>query len=177
MGFFSRLIKKKDPLDHFRNRVPDTISLTSPVFSSGGRIPVKYTCDGLDVSPPLRISNIPKNSVELVLLMYDIDAPMNIFYHWLLYAIPPKIRELPEAIPPEEVTEYGVQGRNDFGKIGYNGPCPPRGKKEHRYYFLLLALNEESGLGPAASPKEVLDSIIDHVVAYGVLMGMYSREE
>jgi len=176
LGIFSRLRKKKDPLELVRNKAPSTILLTSPVFKSGERIPVKYTCDGLDVSPPLKISNIPRNAVELVLLMYDIDAPMNIFYHWLLYAMPPKLNELPEAIPQEEVTDYGVQGRNDFGKIGYNGPCPPRGRKEHRYYFVLLALKEESGLGPAASPNEVLSNIIDNVIAYGVLMGTYSRE-
>ena len=176
MGFFSRLRKKKDPLELIKNKVPNTISLTSPVFNNGEKIPMKYTCDGLDVSPPLKISNIPRNTVELVLLMYDIDAPMNIFYHWLLYSMPPKLNELPEAIPQEEVTDYGVQGRNDFGKIGYSGPCPPRRRKEHRYYFVLLALKEESGLGPAASPKEVLSNVIDNVIAYGVLMGTYSRE-
>ncbi len=177
MGFLAKIRKKKDPLDNFRNKVPNTILLMSPVFSNGGSIPEKYTCDGLDVSPPLKISNIPKNAVELVLLMYDADAPMNVFYHWLLYAIPPTINELPEGIPPEEVTDYGVHGRNDFGKIGYNGPCPPRVKKKHRYYFLLLALKEESGLGPGASSMEVLNSIIEHVIAYGVLIGVYSRRE
>ncbi|MCD6301831.1 MAG: YbhB/YbcL family Raf kinase inhibitor-like protein [Staphylothermus sp.] len=167
--------KKKDPLEHFRNRVPDSISLVSPAFGNGDRIPVKYTCDGLDVSPPLRISNVPRNAVELVLLMYDVDAPSGIFYHWLLYAMPPDLSELPEGVPQEEETDYGVQGRNDFGRIGYNGPCPPHGGRDHRYYFVLLALNEESGLGPGASPQEVLDSVIDNVIAYGVLMGTYGR--
>jgi Raf kinase inhibitor-like YbhB/YbcL family protein len=167
--------KRKNPLDLVKSVAKEVISVKSPAFNHGERIPTKYTCDGSDVSPPLRIDNVPEEATELALIMYDPDAPIGIFYHWLLYSIDPSIRELPENVPKEEETEYGIQGINDFDRIGYGGPCPPPGHGRHRYYFLVVALREESGLTAGANASEVLDAIKDKVIGYGVLMGTYSR--
>ncbi len=174
MIFFRRRASKT-PLDIVKEYAGEVLKVSSPVFNNGERIPDKYTCMGKDVSPPLTIENIPKDTVELALIMYDPDAPIGIFYHWLLYAIPPDKNNLPEAIPREETTEYGVQGINDFGNIGYGGPCPPPGHGVHRYYFLVVALKEEIGLAPGANAREVLDAISGKVIGYGVLYGTYSR--
>ncbi len=166
---------QETPLDIVKKYAEEKLVVNSPAFGNGGRIPDKYTCVGPDVSPPLTISNVPDEAVELALVMYDPDAPIGVFYHWTLYSIPRETRSLPENIPKEEVTEYGVQGRNDFGRIGYGGPCPPRGHGTHRYYFLVLALNSEIGLAPGVSAKEFLRTIEGKVIGYGVLMGTYSR--
>lgn len=173
MIFFSR--RGKNPLDLVKQESYEVISVTSPVFRNSESIPVKYTCDGDDVSPPLIIENVPEEAVELALIMFDPDAPVGIFYHWLLYDIPKDIHELPENVPKEEETEFGVQGRNDFGRIGYGGPCPPRGHGRHRYYFLVVALKEEIGLAPAVPASIVLENIKGKIAGYGVLMGTYSR--
>lgn len=172
MIFFRR---RKNPLDIARNEAEENLKVTSPAFKHGERIPVKYTCDGEDVSPPIKIENVPSNTAELVLIMYDPDAPIGIFYHWLLYDIPPDTGELPENIPKEDEIEYGVQGINDFGRVGYGGPCPPKGHGRHRYYFLVLALREESGLTAGARSSDVIEAVKGKIVGYGVLMGVYSR--
>jgi len=166
--------KVKNPLEEVSREASEVIKLTS-VFGNGERIPVKYTCDGDDVSPPLKISNVPSEARELVLVMYDPDAPIGTFYHWLLYRIPPSISELPENIPKQETTQYGYQGVNDFGDIGYGGPCPPPGHGPHRYYFLLIAVRKETGLKPRVDISKLMSSVKGSVIGYGVLMGVYSR--
>ncbi|ABN69313.1 phospholipid-binding protein, PBP family [Staphylothermus marinus F1] len=169
------LRRKKNPLEIAKNEAEQVIEVSSPVFKHGERIPRKYTCEGEDVSPPLRFENTPDNTAELALIMYDPDAPVGIFYHWLLYDISPNTKELPENIPKEDETEHGVQGINDFGRVGYGGPCPPRGHGRHRYYFLVLALREETGLTAGARPSDVLEAVKGKIIGYGVLMGTYSR--
>ncbi len=175
MILFRRRSSVTTPLDLVKEYAEEVISVKSPAFNNGERIPDKYTCVGPDVSPPLVIEGIPKDTVELAIVMYDPDAPIGVFYHWLIYSMPRDVSELPENIPKEETTEYGVQGRNDFGRIGYNGPCPPRGHGTHRYYFLVYALNSEIGLAPGVSVKEFLQAVEGKVIGYGVLMGTYSR--
>src|SRR5262249_2196503 len=102
------------------------IQLTSPAFKGGEKIPVKYTCDGDNSSPPLRWSNVPKNTKMLALVCEDPDAPNGIWSHWVVYKIPPTETEFPEGIPSIEVLPDGAeQGVNDFKHIGYGGPCPP----------------------------------------------------
>ena len=123
----------------------------------------------------MKIEGVPENTVELALIMYDPDAPIGTFYHWLLYKIPSDKTELPENIPKDKVTEYGVQGVNDFGNIGYGGPCPPHGHGRHRYYFLVVALKEKIDLEPGASVEDLLKAIRGKILGYGVLMGTYSR--
>ena len=161
----------------------ETISVTgspslvvhSPAYANGSIIPRKYTCSGEDVSPPLVIENIPEKTKALALIMYDPDAPGGIFYHWVLYDVPANARVvLPEALPRTPVTDYGVQGLNSFKALGYGGPCPPPGSK-HRYYILVLALDAKLGLKPGATAGKVLGKARGHILAYGVLLGYYSR--
>ncbi len=167
--------KVSDPLKVIAKKGVGEVLSVESVFKNGDMIPVKYTCDDRDVSPPLRIGNAPENTVAYALIMYDPDAPIGTFYHWLLYDIPVDENELPENIPKHEETPYGMQGVNDFGNIGYGGPCPPPGHGRHRYYFLVLALNSETGLKPGVRVNDLIDSVKDKVIGYGVLMGVYSR--
>ncbi|MET1160499.1 MAG: YbhB/YbcL family Raf kinase inhibitor-like protein [Thermoprotei archaeon] len=166
--------KIQDPLEIVRKEAGEVIRVES-VFKNGERIPVKYTCEGSDVSPPLRLSNIPSGTVELALVMYDPDAPIGTFYHWLLYGISPDKTELPEGILKEPETSYGLQGINDFGDYGYGGPCPPPGHGTHRYYFLVVALKEKTGLKPGVRINDLMDRVKGKILGYGVLMGTYSR--
>ncbi len=154
---------------------PNTIVLYSPAFKNNTRIPDKYTCTGEDVSPPIVILDLPANTKSLVILMVDPDAPSGIFYHWLLYNIPPKTSKLPENIPKTKITKYGYQGINSFGKIGYNGPCPPIGHGTHHYYIIVLALDTKLDLSPGIDAATLLNSVKGHVIAYGYIIGTYSR--
>ena len=151
--------------------------LESPAFANGSTIPREYTCDGRDISPPLRWEGTPEAAKSYALIMYDPDAPAGTFIHWVLYDIPASRNSLPEAVPgAERVEGVGVQGRNDFGKLGYGGPCPPPWHGEHRYFFALHALDVESlNMPPGADADDLLRAIEDRVVGYAVLMGRYSR--
>lgn len=151
--------------------------LRSPAFGRGEPIPPKYTCDGDDVSPPLQWEGAPEGVKSYALIMYDPDAPVGTFIHWVLYDIPGSRTGLPEGVPAKgKVEGVGIQGVNDFGKIGYGGPCPPRWHGAHRYYFALHALNVESlGLPPGVSADRVLATIKGKVLGYALLMGRYKR--
>lgn len=152
------------------------MELTSPAFKHGEAIPRKYTCDGEDVSPPLAISGVPQGAKTLVLIMEDPDAPIGLFTHWILYEIPATVREIPEGVPKRpEVAGLGLQGVNDFGRIGYGGPCPPRGHGPHRYFFRLYALSASLGLKPRASRGDVLKAMEGKVLAQAEYMGIYKR--
>jgi len=168
------MVGRLTPMDIVKGR-PETIIVESPAFQNGSRIPDKYTCSGADVSPPLKISGIPEDSKSLLLVMYDPDAPIGIFYHWTMYNIPVSISVLPEGVTKEPRTDYGVQGRYDLGLLGYNGPCPPVGHGVHRYYFMIAALDTLLDLRAGAGIRDVLRSARNHVIAYGVYMGTYSR--
>mgnify|MGYP000318300590 CR=1 FL=1 len=149
--------------------------IKSPVLTPGQDIPVKYTCDGDDISPPLMWSNYPDNTKSFLLIMYDPDAPGGLFIHWVLYDIPSSINSISENIPKKEVIEgVGKQGINDFGYIGYGGPCPPPGSK-HRYIFVILALDVKPNLPPGLSLNKVLEEVHGRVLAYGELMVYYGR--
>lgn len=151
------------------------LKLESPAFSPGGDIPRQYTCDGPDLSPPLRWSDPPAGTQSLALICDDPDAPAGTWVHWVLYRIPPSARELPEGIPKqEELADGSRQGRNDFRKIGYGGPCPPRGPK-HRYYFRLYALDIVPDLPAGATKAQLLQAMDGHILAQGELMGRYGR--
>ena len=158
-------------------RAGSEFTLESPAFQEGAPIPSQYTCDGRDVSPPLRWSEPPEGTRSYALIMYDPDAPIGTFIHWVLYDIPAERRELPEAVPREPVVAgLGVHGVNDFGSIGYGGPCPPRWHGEHRYYFALHALSVETlGLPRGADADDVLKAMEGRVLGYAILMGRYRR--
>ena len=150
--------------------------IESPAFRSEDMIPVKYTCDGDDVSPALRWFDSPPNVKGFVLIMEDPDAPMGTFTHWILYNIPPSLSNLPENIPKKpEVQGIGMQGVNDFGRVGYGGPCPPRTHPPHRYYFRLYALDSMLNLKPSASLNEVRRAMNGHIIAEAYVMGKYGR--
>jgi len=151
-----------------------SFNVVSSSFKHNERIPVQYTCDGLDISPHLKWENPPAQIEEQALIMYDPDAPIGIFYHWLLYGIKPDLRELPENVPKQVMTNYGVQGVNDFGKVGYGGPCPPPGRP-HRYVFLILGLDRKLDLPAGLRPRQLLNAVKDHIVAYGAIIGLYGR--
>ena len=131
------------------------IKMRSSAFEEGGMIPNKYTCDDVDVSPPLAWDEVPDGTKSFALICDDPDAPMGTWVHWVLYDLPPNTRELPENIPTKETLENGAkQGTNDFRKIGYGGPCPPGGT--HRYYFKLYALDIALNRDPGMTKAELL---------------------
>ncbi|WP_306305602.1 YbhB/YbcL family Raf kinase inhibitor-like protein [Metallosphaera hakonensis] len=117
--------------------------LVSSTFKNEEIIPTQYTCEGRDVSPPLKWERI-SGAITYAIIMEDPDAPGGTFIHWVIYNL--KTNELPEGIEKKERTQYGLQGVNDFGKTGYNGPCPPKGHGYHRYYYNVYALNTELSL-------------------------------
>ncbi len=150
------------------------IKIKSPALVPGGKIPGKYTCDGMDISPPLAWTSGPEGTKTFALICDDPDAPMGTWVHWVLFNLPADIIELRENVPPERELENGAkQGMNDFRKIGYGGPCPPGGT--HRYYFKLYALDTEINLEAGATKSELLKAMEDHILAEGQLMGRYER--
>jgi len=152
-----------------------TIQLSSPAFTEGSSIPAKYTCDGDDISPPLAWSGAPQTARSLALICDDPDAPAGIWVHWVLYNLPPTISHLAEGVATTESVLGGArQGVNDSRRIGYGGPCPPRGKP-HRYYFKLYALDTELTLKPRATKNEVVEAMQGHILAEGQLLGTYQR--
>jgi Raf kinase inhibitor-like YbhB/YbcL family protein len=149
--------------------------LQSPAFASGGEIPVKHTCDGPDLSPPLRWTEPPAKTKSFAFVADDPDAPVGTWVHWVLYGVPATLRELPEGVPARDtVPGIGTQGVNDFRKVGYGGPCPPRGPA-HRYFFKLYALDTELALPPRKTKAEVLKAMEGHVLGEAELMGRYKR--
>jgi len=152
-----------------------SIQVSSPAFAEGDRIPVKHTADGDDVSPELRWSGAPPNTKSFALVCEDPDAPRGNWTHWVLFNIPADKTNLAEGVSKEkELPDGARQGKNDFGKIGYGGPSPPKGKP-HRYFFKLYALDTKLDLPAGATRQQVLDAIKGHVLAEGQLMGLYGR--
>jgi hypothetical protein len=151
------------------------LSLSSPVFPEGEKIPVKYTCDGQDISPPLMWGNPPPGTQAFALIMDDPDAPGGVFTHWVIFNLPVDSRELPEAVPREnQLQNKALQGMTGFGRVGYGGPCPPTGPAHH-YLFSLYALDQPLGLNAGASKRQVLDAMQGHILAQGQLTGIYQR--
>ncbi|UCE65355.1 MAG: YbhB/YbcL family Raf kinase inhibitor-like protein [Candidatus Zixiibacteriota bacterium] len=151
------------------------IELKSDAFEHEKPIPAKYSCEGEDISPDLVWSKPPEGTVELALICDDPDAPMGTWIHWIIYGIPADTGGFEESFPPVEQTETGIlQGENSWGRIGYGGPCPPRGKP-HRYFFKLYALDKELGLKPGADKKKLEKAMKGHIIGYGELVGTYQR--
>lgn len=152
---------------------PEKFSLTSSGFKKGDLIPSKYTCDGEDVSPQLSWGKAPDGAKTLTLIMDDPDASRGIFVHWVLFNLPANKMGLPEGVPKIERLEGGgIQGKNDFGRIGYDGPCPP---KRHTYRFIVYALDVELNLKPGATGQEVLKAIQGHLLLKTELDGLYGK--
>ncbi len=139
--------------------------------------PRKYTCDGEDISPPIEISGVSGKAKSLAIIMDDPDAPLGVFTHWVIWNIPATTTSLPEAIPPvAEIAEpiSAVQGTNDFGKIGYGGPCPPSGV--HRYRIKVYALDTFLDLKPGSTKSELEEAMKGHIVQFGEVTATYGRE-
>lgn len=151
-----------------------SVKLISSVFKEGETIPVKHTCDGKDVSPPLSWSGAPEGTKSFALICDDPDAPMGTWVHWVIYNIPDSVTSLPEGVPTNKsVMGDALQGITDFRRIGYGGPCPPGGT--HRYYFKIYALDTILDLPAGATKGELLKAMEGHILAEGQLMGRYSR--
>ncbi len=146
-----------------------SIQLSSTSFTQNGVIPKQYTCDGADTSPQLSWRELPDNTKSLVLFMEDPDAPMGTFIHWVLFNIPASINELIEG-----AKGVGVEGMNDFRRMGYGGPCPPRGSN-HRYYFKLFALDTLLSLKGGVKKTDVEKAMQGHILGQGEIMGRYGR--
>ncbi len=150
------------------------LSVTSPAFEHGGKIPPQYTADGADISPPLQWQGVPSEARSLALICDDPDAPMGTWVHWLVWNIPPDSTGLPEGVPAEMTLEDGArQGKTDFGRVGYGGPAPPSGT--HRYYFKVYALDTMLNLPAGATKPQLEKAMQGHIIAQGELMGTYSR--
>jgi len=151
------------------------LELTSSAYSDGGDIPERYTGAGEDISPPLQWSDVPEGTESFVIIMDDIDAPMGIWVHWVIYDIPGDVTTLAEGVPAEDILPDGVkQGVNDFRRIGYGGPCPPPGSA-HRYVITLYALDGVPKLGPGLDKASVLEAIEEHELGTARLTGSYQR--
>ena len=152
----------------------ESLTLTSAAFKEGEMIPRRYSCDGADVSPPLEWNSVPPQTKSFALIADDPDAPMGTWVHWVIFNIPANLTALPEEVPTTSSLQDGtLQGRNDFRKTGYGGPCPPGGT--HRYYFKLYALDAMLKLPSGSTKADLLNAMEGHIIGKGQLMGKYSR--
>ncbi len=153
--------------------------VVSSVFKDKEFIPKKYTCEGQDVNPELVISNIPDGAKTIAIICDDPDAPIGTFVHWVLWNYPvdgPSVK-IPEALPKVEKLQNGaMQGYNDFGKVGYNGPCPPKGHGVHHYHFKIYAVNSLIELNGKVT-KEVLErALSSRIIAQAKIVGLYEKK-
>jgi Raf kinase inhibitor-like YbhB/YbcL family protein len=149
------------------------MKLSSSAFKAGEFIPALYTCDSDDISPPLSWSDVPDGTESLALINNDPDAPRG-WVHWIIYNIPAASTGLTKEVKNDGILPDGsVQGRNDFRKIGYGGPCPPGGT--HRYYFKLYALDTLLEKTEGITQTELQGRMKGHILAEAELMGRYSR--
>lgn len=154
---------------------PQKFILTSSAFQAGAEIPRKYTCDGDDVSPPVRWENPPAGTKAFAMIADDPDAPGGTWVHWVIYDLAAETKELTGGVPKTEVIAGGAkQGINDFRKVGYGGPCPPPGRA-HRYFFKLYALDAATNLKPRATKQQLLDGLKPHLLGEADLVGRYRR--
>lgn len=145
------------------------------VFEAQQAIPDKYTCEGENLSPPLKFFQIPSGAKSLVVIVDDPDAPHGTFDHWIIWNIPPHLKELSEGAPELEKFSSSVkQGLNGFKKLDYQGPCPPAGKPHH-YHFKLYALDTLLDLREGASKQEVEQAMKGHILEHSELIGTYQR--
>jgi Raf kinase inhibitor-like YbhB/YbcL family protein len=144
-------------------------ALESSGFEHAQTIPSRHSCEGENVSPPLRWSNVPEGTRSLALVVDDPDAPGGVFTHLIAWALDPAAEGLAEGEPAPR------EGRNDFGASGYRGPCPPPGRGRHRYVFRLYALDAEPELAAGAAKPELEEAIAGHVLTTAELVGTYER--
>ncbi len=153
-----------------------SLKITS-VFRNNSFIPSKYTCEGENVNPPLKIDGVDEKVISLAVIMDDPDAPKT-FVHWVAWnilptgGIPDAIPKKPEVKSPMEM----VQGKGGFGSIGYKGPCPPRGHGVHHYHFKIYALDSKFVLKPGSTKKALERAMKGHILQQGELIGLYETK-
>jgi Raf kinase inhibitor-like YbhB/YbcL family protein len=143
-----------------------TIKVTSDAFLDRNYIPIRYTCDGINVNPPFNLQNVPEEAKSLVLIVDDPDAPVRPWVHWIVWNITPSAKIKENSIP-------GIEGMNDFNKKHYGGPCPHSGT--HRYFFKVYALDENIVLSSNATKDMLEKAISTHLIGFGELIGLYKR--
>lgn len=164
-----------NPSEELQARPADSLHISSPAFRAGSEIPAKYTCKAENISPPLEWTAPPAGTKSLALITDDPDAPGRTWVHWVAYNLPVDLHGLREDTAKQpEISGGGLQGKNDFGEIGYDGPCPPPGKAHH-YHFKLYALDAALQLQAGAEKDEVVQAMSGHVLAEGELIGLFKR--
>jgi Raf kinase inhibitor-like YbhB/YbcL family protein len=150
-------------------------SINSTAFSNGAGIPREYTCQGRNVSPQLVWEGLPAGTQSLVLVCDDPDAPAGTWVHWVIYNIPATVSSLKQGMPASaRLAEGMAQGKNDFGSLGWGGPCPPPGRP-HRYFFKLYALDKVLAAHPGLTKKQILSLIQPNILAKAEMYGIYQR--
>ena len=144
----------------------NNLKILSPAFTDHGPMPVRYSCKGENINPPLHVRDLPADAKCLAIIVEDPDAPSGVFDHWVVWNIPP-MEEIPERL------EAGVSGNNSKNKTGYTGPCPPSGT--HRYAFKVYALDTVLDLPEGTNKKNLLDKMRDHILAAGEFVGIFSK--
>lgn len=155
-----------------------TMNLSSPAFAAGHPIPKKYTCEGDDISPPLAWTGAPAGTRSFALIVDDPDAPdpaapKMTFVHWVLYNVPSSVANLAERASGKAIPPGATEGRNDFKRAGFGGPCPPIGR--HRYFFKLYALDIVLPAGPSLDKPGLTAAMQGHVLAQAELIGTYQK--
>lgn len=146
------------------------LSIESPAFATNTLMPVNYTCNGENHSPPLNWKNAPTGTKSYVLMVEDPDAPNGTWVHWLLFNIPATQSLLTDAT---ELPKGAISGKNSWGTPGYGGPCPPSGT--HRYYFKLYALDSRLTVNSSVSKDDILNAMEGHILETSELIGLYTR--
>ena len=150
------------------------LRLTSTAFEHGKSIPVKYTCNGENISPPFEWTTPPENTKSLILIAEDPDAPHG-WIHWVLYNMPADTRSIPENSPKKYELDNGAcQGMSDFREVGYGGPCPPSGI--HRYFFRLYAVDTLLHAHLHMTKEDLMMQVSGHIIASAEYMGTYGSE-
>lgn len=147
--------------------VKTTLTIGSTAFANKDHIPLKYTCDGENINPAITIENIPAGTKSLTLIIDDPDAPGGVFDHWIMWNIRPMEMVIENSVP-------GTEGKNSFGHLRYDGPCPPPGKA-HRYFFKVYALDTILDVREGADKAAVEKAMRDHILASGEIIGLYRR--
>ncbi len=162
---------------------PAKITVTSPAFQHGQPLPVDYTADGRNISPPLAWSNLPAGTREIAVIHEDPSAPTpQPFVHWVIYKIPATATGLPENISPDPATPMpsdlagAVQGVSGFRRPGYRGPAPPKPRRVHEYYFIVYALNEPLNVQAGLTKAQLLEAMKGKIIGQGEIIGTYERQ-
>jgi Raf kinase inhibitor-like YbhB/YbcL family protein len=160
---------------------PVKITVTSPAFTHGQPLPVDYTADGKNVSPPLAWSNLPTGTRELAVIHEDPTAPTpQPFVHWIVYKIPPTAKGLPENVPAEGTLPSdlagALQGTSGFRRVGYRGPAPPKPGRVHEYHFIVYALSEPLNVQSGLTKAQLLEAMKGKIIGQGEIVGTYQRK-